>query len=166
MPGRSYRLEVDEKPEDDPSDDEDTDSASEGKRSKMIPLSGVAATLGEIRVSSELVKAVFDRPDWYKWASCHDTDVHFTERGESTSSAKTNCASCAVQTECFVDGLMNKYSHGIVGGLSVRDMRLARKVYEKGVPIEDILEVVIQEEPSKLKSIVIQAGLKDLLVES
>lgn len=71
---------------------------------------------------------LFDRPAWQARAACRglDTDLFFTDRGESTAAAKAVCAGCNVRSECLAYAQAKAERFGIWGGLSERQRRRIR----------------------------------------
>ena len=68
--------------------------------------------------------------DWKLDAVCRGSDprLFFPERGESTTDAKAMCARCPVADQCHEDAMVHGTKHGIWGGLSERERRVARRV--------------------------------------
>jgi WhiB family redox-sensing transcriptional regulator len=62
-------------------------------------------------------------------ALCAQTnpDAFFPEKGGSTKSPKSVCASCDVVGQCLAYALANDERFGIWGGMSERDRRKLRK---------------------------------------
>jgi WhiB family redox-sensing transcriptional regulator len=62
---------------------------------------------------------------WREQAACcgMDLDVFFPERGESAGPARQVCAACPVRQPCLEYALSNQITHGVWGGLTVRERR-------------------------------------------
>ena len=62
---------------------------------------------------------------WRERAACCGTElnVFFPERGETAEPARRVCAACPVRQLCLEYALSNRITHGIWGGLTVRERR-------------------------------------------
>jgi hypothetical protein len=63
---------------------------------------------------------------WREQAACYGTDlnVFYPEHGESARPARQVCAACPVRKPCLDYALSNQITHGVWGGLTVRERRL------------------------------------------
>ena len=64
---------------------------------------------------------------WKEQAACRgmDASIFFQERGNARNeAARAVCATCEVRSECLEEGM--SCSHGVWGGLSVRERRMLR----------------------------------------
>ncbi|HEU5385884.1 MAG TPA: WhiB family transcriptional regulator [Streptosporangiaceae bacterium] len=62
---------------------------------------------------------------WRQQAACHGTDLNlfYPERGQPAGPARQVCARCPVRQPCLEYALSNRITHGIWGGLTVRERR-------------------------------------------
>ncbi len=62
---------------------------------------------------------------WREQAACcgTDLDVFFPEHGESARPARQVCAACQVRKPCLEYALSNRITHGVWGGVTVRERR-------------------------------------------
>ena len=73
--------------------------------------------------------SLLDKKAWFGQALCTGTDpeTFFPDRGKSTQEATAVCLSCPVRRECLEFAVANNETHGIWGGLSVRERRPLRR---------------------------------------
>lgn len=77
--------------------------------------------------------------EWREAAACLgvDPDLFFPAgepgrpgQGHDTArAARAVCATCPVQTECAVFALRTNMAHGVWGGMTVRELRAARRQF-------------------------------------
>ncbi len=62
---------------------------------------------------------------WRERAACRgtDLDVFYPERGQTAGPARQVCARCPVRQPCLDYALSNRITHGVWGGLTVRERR-------------------------------------------
>jgi WhiB family transcriptional regulator, redox-sensing transcriptional regulator len=80
-----------------------------------------------------MVLVMAPRPeDWRDSALCAevDPDAFFPEKGGSTRLAKTICRKCLVKAECLKFALVHDERFGIWGGLSDRERRRLRLLWQ------------------------------------
>src|SRR5438067_1814886 len=79
-----------------------------------------------------MTASIFSLPSpsrhWRDQAAClgADPDLFFPQRGESAEPAREICARCPVREACLDYALRNAITHGIWGGVSVRERRALR----------------------------------------
>ena len=66
---------------------------------------------------------------WLDRAACQglDTNLFFTERGESTAQVKAVCKACPVRVDCLNYALDTGQHFGVWGGVSERGRRRMRR---------------------------------------
>lgn len=69
-------------------------------------------------------------PSWRVSAVCAqvDPELFFPAKGVSALPAKRVCAGCPVRAECLVEALVRGEEFGVWGGLTVRELRVVRRV--------------------------------------
>lgn len=80
--------------------------------------------------TERLARAIGEpRPHWWHAALCRglDPEMFFTDRGESTSPAKSICDQCVVREECLDYALGNSEKFGIWGGTTEQERRRLRR---------------------------------------
>lgn len=79
----------------------------------------------------DLLASLLRRPSWHGDALCKEFPEvsFFPDRGEDTSQAKSVCRRCCVRAECeaFAMSDPEAFSHGIWGGTSGRERKVARR---------------------------------------
>lgn len=70
-----------------------------------------------------------DPSDWMDGANCAgmDGDIFFTERGESTATARSICAECVIRRACAQFALDHNEKWGTWGGLSAKQRLLIKR---------------------------------------
>jgi WhiB family transcriptional regulator, redox-sensing transcriptional regulator len=71
---------------------------------------------------------------WRELAACRgaDLEVFFPGRGESAGLARQVCALCPVRQPCLDYAISNRITHGIWGGLTVRERRALQSRWVRG----------------------------------
>lgn len=67
-----------------------------------------------------------ERPAWQRRAACRGQpiDLFFAPRGNRTAgTARAVCESCPVRAECLDHALEHERTHGVWGGMTVRERR-------------------------------------------
>lgn len=79
-------------------------------------------------------------PAFWSEGACHDVpaDWFHPERGESTTDAKTVCATCPVRVPCLTWALDNHEKFGIWGGTSERERRRIKRRMGAGQAIPEL----------------------------
>lgn len=77
---------------------------------------------------------LIEQPDWMDDAACRfsDSELHFPEKGGSTTPAKRVCADCAVREPCLEYALAIDVRHGVWGAMSERERRKLKRARAAG----------------------------------
>lgn len=86
--------------------------------------------------------------NWRDDANCLDDDpeLFFPESEQDTEqieNAKRKCGACAVIVSCFVDAVDNSINHGIRGGLTEGERKIAKRLSRRGNKLDRYLDEVL-----------------------
>lgn len=72
---------------------------------------------------------------WFKNAACKDmnSNLFFSQRGESTEPAKLICQKCPVKEPCLDYALANNETIGVWGGMSRKQRRIEARRRKQAV---------------------------------
>lgn len=120
-----------------------------------LPLNLVSSPMEEADVRVQIAESGYDESiDWRKTGLCSETDpaLFFPDKGHSVRPAKSICDHCDVINECLTDALELNERYGVWGGLSERERRVLRHLYELEVDIDSISQYIgLSRKPQKLE---------------
>lgn len=86
--------------------------------------------------------------NWRDDANClnGDPELFFPDSEgdtEQIENAKRKCGACAVIVSCFVDAVDNSINHGIRGGLTEGERKIAKRLSRRGNKLDRYLDEVL-----------------------